>query len=125
MTITSRIRRILAAGAATVAVMAVGLPAAQADASVGSFYATSLKIAPSCAACGVQSVKVEGSVTMPPSEAQSLIDRHYNVVIRLWGEDGFSETCCWARTARTSSLRPSRSPGGCTSSPRNWSATAC
>ena len=90
MTTTSRIRRILAAAVATVVVMAVGLPAAQADASVGSM-AASLKIEPSCAACGVQSVKVEGTVTMPPSEAQSLIDRHYNVVIRLWGEDGFSD----------------------------------
>ena len=90
ITTTSRIRRILAAAIATAVVMAVGLPAAQADASVGSM-AASLKIEPSCAACGVQSVKVEGTVTMPPSEAQSLIDRHYNVVIRLWGEDGFSD----------------------------------
>ena len=90
MTITSRIRRIVAAAAATVAVMAVGLPAAQADAYVGSMSAN-LKIAPYSGAYGVQSVTVEGTVNMLPGEAQSLIDRRYNVVIRLWGEDGFSD----------------------------------
>ena len=46
MTITSRIRRIVAAAAATMAVMAVGLPAAQADASVGSMSAKLTRCAP-------------------------------------------------------------------------------
>lgn len=90
MTITLRIRRILAAAAATVALMAVGLPAAQADASIGKMSA-SLTIAPYSGAFGVQSVKVAGYVVMTPAEAQSLIDQRYNVVIRLWGDDEFSD----------------------------------
>ena len=89
MTITSRIRRIVAAAAATVAVMAVGLPAAQADASVGAMTAT-LQVNPTPLP-GQQFVKVEGVVRMTPTEAQRMIDSRYNLVIRLWGEDGFSD----------------------------------
>ena len=89
MTSTSRIRRLLAAAAATVAVMAVGLPAAQADASVGAMTAT-LQVNPTPLP-GQQFVKVEGVVRMTPTEAQRMIDSRYNLVIRLWGEDGFSD----------------------------------
>jgi hypothetical protein len=89
MTSTSRIRRLLAAAAATVAVMAVGLPAAQADASVGAMTAT-LQVNPTPLP-GQQFVKVEGVVRMTPTEAQRMIDSRYNLVIRLWGEDGFPD----------------------------------
>ena len=73
--------------------MAFGLPA-QADASVGNMSA-SLTITSSCvgggSACGVEAVKVTGFVSMTQSEAQSLLNQRYNVVIRLWGDDAFSD----------------------------------
>ena len=94
MTITSKIRRTLAAAAATAAVMAVGLPAAQADASVGAMW-PSLQINPSCPLCVnptyKQDVQVEGVVKMTQTEAQRMVDQRYNVVIRVWGEDTFSD----------------------------------
>ena len=92
MTITSKMRRILAAAAATLAVMAVGLQAAQADASVGILTPGYLSIQPVSGASGVQSVQVQqGAVYMSPTEAQSLINQRYNIVIRLWGDDEFSD----------------------------------
>ena len=90
MTIASKIRSTLAVAAAAVAVMTVGLPTAPADAAVGSMTAN-LRVTPVSGQPGYQWVEVWGNVRMSQTEAQDLINSHHNVVIRLWGEDSFSD----------------------------------
>jgi hypothetical protein len=88
--IASRIRRTIAVAAAAAAVLSVGLPATSADASVGSMTAN-LRVTPVEGQPGYQWVHVYGQVNMTRAEAQDLINRHYNVVIRLWGDDPSSD----------------------------------
>jgi hypothetical protein len=82
----SKIRTITAVIAAAVAVMTVAVPTAPADASVGSMTAN-LRVTPVDGQPGYSWVHVYGQVAMSRTEAQDLINSHYNVVIRLWGDD--------------------------------------
>ena len=86
----SRIRTAIAGIAAAVAVMIVAVPAAPADAAVGSMTAN-LRVTPVEGVPGYSWVHVYGQVGMSQAEAQDLINRHYNVVIRLWGDDPASD----------------------------------
>jgi hypothetical protein len=88
MTIASKIRNTIAVLGATAAALAVGLPTAQADAAIGSMTAN-LSITP--AESGYKWVHVHGNVPMSQVEAQSLINERHNVVVRLYGEDTFSD----------------------------------
>jgi hypothetical protein len=85
MTRTPKIRTLVAGLATAAACMAAAGPA---DASIGTMSA-SLSITPN--QTSYQSVKVQGLVKMPQSEAQDLINRGYNVTFRLWGSDTFSD----------------------------------
>ena len=90
MRISSRIRTAIAVAAAAGAVMTVGLQAAPADAAIGSMTAN-LKVTPVDGQPGYKWVHVHGNVKMSQTEAQNLINEGHNVVVRLWGEDTFSD----------------------------------
>ena len=90
MTIVSRTRNTIAVMAAAAAVTLVGLQAAPADAAVGSMTA-GLRVTPVSGQPGYQWVHVYGNVKMSQVEAQQLINEGHNVVVRLWGEDQFSD----------------------------------
>jgi hypothetical protein len=90
MKIASRIRRTVAVMAAAAAVATVALPAASADASIGSMTAN-LRVYPVEGVPGYSWVHIYGRVSMTQSEAQYLINTRHNVVIRLWGEDPASD----------------------------------
>jgi hypothetical protein len=88
--IIRKVRGTIAVIAAAVAVMIVAVPAAPADAAIGSMTA-SLSVTPVDGQPGYQWVHVAGTVRMSQTEAQWLINDRYNVVIRLWGEDPASD----------------------------------
>ena len=90
MTIASRVRSSIAVIAAAVVVMIVGLPTAPASAAVGSMTAD-LELTQVAGKPGYVWVRVWGNVTMSRTEAQGLINSGHDVVIRLWGEDQFSD----------------------------------
>lgn len=90
MTIASKFRSTIAVIAAAAAVMIVGLPTASADAAIGSMTAN-LRVTPVQGEPGYQWVHVYGNVKMTQAEAQLLVNESHNVVIRLWGEDTFSD----------------------------------
>jgi hypothetical protein len=90
VTITSRTRSTIAVMAAAAAVALVGLHAAPADAAVGSMT-TGLRVTPVVGQPGYHWVHVYGNVKMSQAEAQHLMNEGHNVVVRLWGDDQFSD----------------------------------
>jgi len=90
VTIVSRTRNAIAVMAAAAAVTLVGLQAAPADAAVGAMT-TGLRVTPVVGQPGYHWVQVYGNVKMSQAEAQHLINEGHNVVVRLWGEDQFSD----------------------------------
>jgi hypothetical protein len=90
MTITSKFRTTVAAVAVAAGVMTVGLPAAPADAAVGSMK-PNLRITPVQGQPGYKWVEVWGYVPMSQTEAADLIRSGHNVIIRLWGDDPASD----------------------------------
>ena len=88
MSIASRVRRTALALSVVAAVGAAGLSAAPAGAAVGSPQGT-LTITPFSP--GYHNVAVFGVVPMSRAEAQGLINSGHRIVLRLWGEDTFSD----------------------------------
>jgi hypothetical protein len=85
--ITSCLARAVAPGLVAIG-MTLGLSAAPADAAIGPV--TGAKLSVTRAEVGYR-VSVHGLVTMTQTEAQGLINSGYKVVVRLWGEDPFSD----------------------------------
>jgi hypothetical protein len=83
MTTTTRIRSLVAGVVAAATVASVGLPAAPADAAVGSMSA-SLSVSRNYQR---YSVDVQGVVKMTQTEAQNMINQNYRVTWKLWGSD--------------------------------------
>ena len=88
MSLASRIRRTALALSVAAVAGAAGLSAAPADAAVGSPQGK-LTITPFSP--GYHNVAVFGRVPMTRAEAQSLINGRHKIVLRLWGEDTFSD----------------------------------
>jgi hypothetical protein len=94
VTITNRMRSTIAVIAGAVAVMTVAIPAATANASVGSISPASLSV--SSATNGLRTVSVSGVVrTSSAAEASQLYNNGYRVVFRLWGDDPVSDDLLW------------------------------
>jgi hypothetical protein len=90
----SKIRLTIAGIAAAVAVVTVAIPAASADASVGSISPASLSV--SAPSNGLRTVVVSGVVrTSSEAEALQLYSNGYRVVYRLWGDDPSSDDLLW------------------------------
>lgn len=88
---TTRIRkaigRTVVLSAAAIA-MTVGVSAGPASAAIGP-GAAELTVSPHKP--GYHNVAVFGKVSMSQTEAQSLIDSGHKIVLRVWGEDTFSD----------------------------------
>jgi hypothetical protein len=94
VTTTAKIRNSLAVLAAAVGIMTVAMPAASADASVGSITPASLSV--SGPSNGLRTVVVSGVVrTSSQAEAAQLYANGYRVVYRLWGDDPTSDDLLW------------------------------
>jgi len=83
MTTTTRIRTTITGILAAAAVASVGLPAAPADAAVGSMSAK-LSVGKNYQR---YSVDVKGVIKMTQTEAQNMINSNYRVTWKLWGSD--------------------------------------
>jgi hypothetical protein len=84
---TTRIRTAIAGLVAGAIVASAGLPAAPADASVGSMSA-SLSVSRNYQR---YSVDVKGYVKMTQTEAQNMVNQGYRVTWKLWGSDPISD----------------------------------
>jgi hypothetical protein len=80
---TTRIRTAIAGIVAAATVASVGLPAAPADAAVGSMSAK-LTVSKNYQR---YSVDVKGLIKMTPAEAQNMVSQGYRVNWKLWGSD--------------------------------------
>jgi hypothetical protein len=90
VSIASKVRSTVAVFGAAAAVMIVGVPTAPAHGAVGSMTAN-LRVTPADGQPGYKWVHVYGNVKMSQTEAQALINDGHNVVVRLWGDDEFSD----------------------------------
>ena len=86
-TFRTRIARIAVAAVAAIGIAACS-QAATADASVGQVTA---KLTITQYKPGYHNVAVFGKVPMSQTEAQGLIDSGHRVVMRLWGDDSYSD----------------------------------
>jgi hypothetical protein len=88
MSIASRLRRTAVALSVAAVATAAGLSAAPAHAAVGPLSAQ-LTVTPFSP--GYHNVAVFGTVPMSRTEAQTLINNRHKIVLRLWGDDTFSD----------------------------------
>jgi hypothetical protein len=88
---TSKMRTAIAVLAAAFTIVALGLSAAPADATIGSMTATlSIERLPGTAR--VCSTHVQGVVRMTQAEAGDLLNKQdYRVIFRVWGDDPVSD----------------------------------
>jgi hypothetical protein len=88
MSVARRIRRTAVAISVAAVATAAGMSAAPADAAIGS-PTGQLTVGPFSP--GYHNVAVFGTVPMTRAEAQSLVNSNHRIVLRLWGDDVFSD----------------------------------
>lgn len=88
MSVATRFRRTAVALSVAAVAAAAGMSATSAEAAVGQ-PSGELTVGPFSP--GYHNVAVFGVVPMSRAEAQSLVDGRHRIVLRLWGEDTFSD----------------------------------